>query len=180
MTYQQMLDPANKNNLWVRMNLLYTIQLNLALFKTNQQKHTSVTPYFNELLAYFNNALNTPGYFKWIMLSAHDTTIAMVSQGMNFTSWECQEAYGNGTLASGAPCLYTYPGFASNIIYELYQDINNKPFIKTLYNGTEMAICNTQNTYCYLDDFTNIINNFVVANYDEACGNPTLNPPASG
>lgn len=138
-----MIDPANINNLWVRMNLLYTIQLHLALFKTEQQKRTSVTPYFNELLAYFNNALNNTSYFKWIMLSAHDTTIAMVSQGMNFTSWECMEAFSNGTLPAGATCLYTYPGFASNIIYELYEDKNNKPFIKALYNGTEMALCNT-------------------------------------
>ena len=75
--------------------------MHLALFKTNQQKATTVTPYFNELLAYFNNTLTAPAdtpYFKWIMLSAHDTTIAMVSQGMNFTSWECMAKYLNGTL----------------------------------------------------------------------------------
>lgn len=28
--------PKNRNSLWVKMNLLYTIQLNLALFKTPQ------------------------------------------------------------------------------------------------------------------------------------------------
>lgn len=53
--------------------------------------------------------------------------------------------------------MYTYPGFASNIIYELYEDTNQKPYIKALYNGTEQALCGTTDTFCYLDKFTQAI-----------------------
>lgn len=90
---------------------------------------------------------------------------------MNFTSWECMAKYLNGTLPAQTTCLYTYPGFASNIIFELYEDANKKPFIKALYNGTAMPLCQTQNTYCYLDTFSTLINNFVVSSFDEECGN---------
>lgn len=106
------------------------------------------------------------------MLSAHDTTIAMVSQGMNLTSWECMEQYNLGTLPVGSGCLFTYPGFASNIIYELYEDKDKLPFIKMMYNGTAQSLCGTTNTWCYLNTFTDIINYQNVANYDTECGNP--------
>jgi len=34
-----------------------------------------------------------------------------------------------------------------------------------------MPLCMTQNTYCYLDTFSAIVNNFVVSDFDEECGN---------
>ncbi|KAL4498398.1 hypothetical protein ABPG72_013204 [Tetrahymena utriculariae] len=88
LSQEQLVLPENFSRMWVQMNLIYTTVLHLSLYKTPQQKKTSVTPFFNELLNYFNNYINDKEYYKWIMLSAHDTTIAMISQGMNFTSWE--------------------------------------------------------------------------------------------
>ncbi|KAL4499352.1 hypothetical protein ABPG72_006938 [Tetrahymena utriculariae] len=173
----EMINPINFNTMWVQMNLLYTIQLHLALFKTQQQKKTSVTPFFNELLAYFNNYLNANDsnpYFKWIMLSAHDTTIAMVAQGLNLTSWQCMELVKNQNFVSNpsSPCIYTYPGFASNIIFELYEDANKKPYVKALYNGTEQPLCGTADTFCYLDQLAQSISYSIVSDFDEECGNP--------
>ncbi|KAL4454537.1 hypothetical protein ABPG74_021742 [Tetrahymena malaccensis] len=177
MPLDEMMNPANFNVMWVQMNLLYTIQLHLALFKTKQQKQTSVTPFFNELLAYFNNYLNATDsnpYFKWIMLSAHDTTIAMVAQGLNLTSWECMEQVKNQTFPSNpsSPCIYTYPGFASNIIFELYEDANKKPYVKALYNGTAQPLCGTADTFCYLDQFAQSISYSIVSDFDKECDNP--------
>ncbi|EAR98026.1 histidine phosphatase family (branch 2) protein (macronuclear) [Tetrahymena thermophila SB210] len=174
----EMMNPNNFNVMWVQMNLLYSIQLHLALFKTEQQKKTSVTPFFNELLAYFNNYLSAKDtqnpFFKWIMLSAHDTTIAMVAQGLNLTSWQCMEQVKNQTFASNpsSPCIYTYPGFASNIIFELYEDNNKKPYVKALYNGTAQPLCGTADTFCYLDQFTQSISYSIVSDFDKECDNP--------
>ncbi|EAS02779.2 histidine phosphatase family (branch 2) protein (macronuclear) [Tetrahymena thermophila SB210] len=170
LSQEQLVLPENFSKMWVQMNLLYTTVLHLSLYKTPQQKKTSVTPFFTELLNYFNNYINNQQYYKWIMLSAHDTTIAMISQGMNFTSWECLEQVKLQQNVS-KNCIYTYPGFSSNIIFELYQDKNNEHFIKVLYNGTEQSICGSSKKYCYLKEFSQALKYSTVNDYDLECGN---------
>lgn len=61
-------------------------------------------------------------------------------------------------------CIYTYPGFASNIIWELwYSEESKENYIKILYNGTEVNLCGKTDldkdpTKCSLSEFRRLIN----------------------
>ena len=58
----------------------------------------------------------------------------MIQQGFNFTNWECLKEYkvtGNSTN-----CIIEYPGFASNLIFELRHDTEkHADVVMVKYNG---------------------------------------------
>jgi len=49
----------------------------------------SNTPFFNELVQLLDDKVNNKTALKWYMNSAHDTTVAQILAGLNFTSKEC-------------------------------------------------------------------------------------------
>ncbi|EAR86980.1 histidine phosphatase family (branch 2) protein (macronuclear) [Tetrahymena thermophila SB210] len=173
--YQNMPLPADYTNdaqLQEDMEVLYNLRIHLSLYKTPLQKKTTVTPFLNNLVQVLSDKVSNPknnqkGYF----LSAHDTTVNMVLQGLNLTSWECIEQTYMKTLPAGTFCNYKPTRYGANLIVELRQDkTSSKNFIMIRYNGEYQKICDQTTQYCDLDEFKNRVANFVVPNYDEICG----------
>ncbi|CAD8092945.1 unnamed protein product [Paramecium sonneborni] len=142
---------------------LYALTIALQLYQTWQQISIFSSPFFESLLSYFDSALNQSqiqNQYKYIIYSAHDINVQLIASALNFTSAECMAQVYLGQEVNNKNCIYTYPGFASNIIWELWQDdISHDHYIKILYNGTEMNLCNTDSKQCSYQLFKQLILN---------------------
>lgn len=58
--------------------------------------------------------------YNFTVYSAHDTTIQLILSGLNLTSSECLYQAWNKIEITNKNCIYDYPTFASNIIFELW------------------------------------------------------------
>ncbi|KAL4453074.1 hypothetical protein ABPG74_015305 [Tetrahymena malaccensis] len=152
------------------------LQFYLNFFLTDQQKKVVPTPFFSDLLKYVDDSYKT----KFTILSAHDTTINTVLQGLNLVSYQCVIDYiKNGYQpVNGKVCITEDTDFAANVIFELVTK-DSKKYIQVKYNGVYQKICDQSNTYCELSEFQKFVNSFIVTDYDAQCGNPipqTQNP----
>lgn len=83
------------------------------------------TPFLNQLLAYTNPVVqgnNTNG-LKWVMFSAHDTNVHLVSAALNFTSIDCLLNQRFPDRFPNVDTYYnceTYPRFTASLIFELH------------------------------------------------------------
>jgi len=84
------------------------------------------TPFISQLLAYIQPAAsstyNNP--LKWVMLSAHDTNVHLVSAALNITSSDCLLAERFPEHFPNVPEFFNceqYPRFTSSLIFELHQ-----------------------------------------------------------
>jgi hypothetical protein len=68
------------------------------------------TPFFQEVIANMDSILSGASKaYKFHMYSAHDTTVALMINALNWTSSQCQvEAYLNKTV-SNPRCIITVP-----------------------------------------------------------------------
>lgn len=55
---------------------------------------------------------------------------------LNLTSAECMKQVYFKEPVTNDQCIYTFPGYASNFIFELYEDDNQKNYVKIMFNGT--------------------------------------------
>ncbi|CAD8078384.1 unnamed protein product [Paramecium primaurelia] len=142
---------------------LYALTIALQLYQTRQQIDIFSTPFFESLLSYFDSALTqqqTENNQKYIIYSAHDINVQLIASALNFTSAECMAQVYLEQEVNNKNCIYTYPGFASNIIWELWEDdVTHDHYIKILYNGTEMDVCNTDSKKCSYKVFKQLIQN---------------------
>lgn len=100
------------------------------------------SPFYSGLLDSFDAILNKTSKIKYHAYSAHDSNIYASLYTLNLTSVECyNQTYFEGK-SDNPNCITTYPDYASNIIYELYNSSILGPYVKVLYNGTYMNICN--------------------------------------
>lgn len=67
-----------------------------------------------------------PNSYKALIYSAHDTTILGLLDKLNLTSSECQLDVFYGKNVSNTDCIYTHPGYASNLIFEIIEDNDTK------------------------------------------------------
>lgn len=88
-----------------------------------------------------------------VLYSAHDTTVAMVLSALNMTNVDCiVDHYLNG-VQNDDSCVWQFPPFSANIIFELWNDSGNYT-IQVLYNGEKrkIPICN-YSYECTLEQF---------------------------
>ncbi|KAL4497180.1 hypothetical protein ABPG72_019500 [Tetrahymena utriculariae] len=165
-------DYTNDAQLQYDLEIFYNLRIHLSLYKTPLQKRTTVTPFLNNLVQVLSDKVSNPkNKLKGYFLSAHDTTVNMVLQGFNLTSWECIEQTYMKTLPKGTYCNYGPTRYGANLIVELRQDkTSSKNFIMVRYNGEYQKICDQTSQYCDLDEFKDRVAKFVVPNYDEMCG----------
>lgn len=62
--------------------------------------------------------------YKAVIYSAHDTTLLGLLDRLNLTSCECRLEVFYEKQVSNPACIYTQPGFAANLIFELYEGRN--------------------------------------------------------
>ncbi|CAD8177477.1 unnamed protein product [Paramecium octaurelia] len=154
--------PENlKKETYEKADAAYSMTIALKLYQTWKQITTQSAPFFDQLFAYTEQALSKEENvksFKYVVYSAHDVTVQLVASALNITSAECMAQVYLGQEVQNKNCIYTYPGFASNIIWELWQEeTTNEPYFKILYNGTEMNLCNKNSTKCMYKEFKELI-----------------------
>lgn len=81
-----------------------------------------------------DNAIKMTSPKKWYLYSAHDTTVGLLLSALNLSNTDC--IYRSFTdPAYDQYCITNYPGFASNIVFELRQ-IETDYYVFIRYNGT--------------------------------------------
>ncbi|ENN71660.1 prostatic acid phosphatase [Dendroctonus ponderosae] len=83
-------------------------------------------PFFNELITYFKNRTDTPKgaqYYspKFLMYSAHDTTVANLLNSMGAFEYHC-------------------PPYTATIIFELHKPSQGSPYLNIFYKNTSEAL----------------------------------------
>jgi hypothetical protein len=105
----------------------------INLFLTELQIRSTSSGFFEETINNINRVL-TVGDVQWVIYSAHDTTVANMLVALNFTNAQCiYEAYlqnsnqskdekgEDGNYYNPDTCIFEYPGYSANIIFELYK-----------------------------------------------------------
>ena len=69
---------------------------------------------------------------------------------LNFSSAECMKQHFFGEPVGNPNCQYIYPGYASNIIFELHENDEKKGqfYVQTFFNGTAIPICGHEDGTC--------------------------------
>jgi len=93
-----------------------------------------------------------PSSPKWILYSAHDTTVALVLNAFSVFD-------GTG-----------WPMYASNVIFELLQDENGDYYVQMLYNGEPVLIPGCDGVICDFDIFYSIAAQLMPADWKKECG----------
>ncbi|EWS71522.1 histidine acid phosphatase family protein (macronuclear) [Tetrahymena thermophila SB210] len=143
-------------------------------------------PFFSSFLEYTDPVVknnNTSG-LKWVMFSAHDTNIQLISAALNFTSIDCLLALRFEEYRKKDQVFYNceyYPHFTSNIIFELH--LSDKPteengvkiqqnqyYLKIRRDGKFMKLCDKNSTICSYSEFNQRIQQFML-NFDTVCQN---------
>ena len=131
----------------------------------------------------FQNALNLmdkvvagKSAIKFSMFSAHDVTLLPVLATLGIVNDTCLLANyvakkANKTLPY-PNCVF--PGFTSNLAFELYTSTTSSPFVEVYYNGNLIKICNNKSS-CSLTSFRTDIQtktNYAYnnANFATLCG----------
>lgn len=90
---------------------------------------------------------------KMTVFSGHDVNISPTLSFLNFSSFECiEDLWRNRPLDKYLNCE-DGPAFAANIIIELWDGSSDDkgptdPYIKVLYNGKYLNLCNRPTKTC--------------------------------
>lgn len=168
--------PSLSKETWDALEFIYNQDLYFVLFGSEEQKRLVSTPFFEEIVNTFDDRLEADKKnstsFKWKMFSAHDTTVGMISTGLNITSYECIDKL-LAKKSSGIDVLkddecFLYPEYASNIIIELHDESGNN-VVKVRYNGKYVKICGKEERSCPYEEFKQRLNSFKIPNFKEQC-----------
>jgi len=121
---------------------------------------------------YINKKANGQTDLKFVLLSAHDTTLLTLLSAFGITTKDCLLAnYRADKSNKDIPyenCVY--PQYASNIIFEFYKSENKIVF---KYNGNIITVCG-DNKGCAVSDFKNYVkkvtNSYTADDYKIKCG----------
>lgn len=169
------LPKLTKETLWA-MEFVYNQALYFVLYGTEEERRIANTPFFEELVSSFDDKIlalaeNRTSY-KWKMFSAHDTTVSMITTGLNLTSYECVakllEQKRMGIDISKEDDCFLFPQYASNLIFELHQE-NNLHYVKIKYNGKYVKICGNKDRKCRYEEFKKRLVNFKVDDFKNKC-----------
>ncbi|CAD8208244.1 unnamed protein product [Paramecium octaurelia] len=162
--------PKLKESTKSQMQLLQYLYFSLEHNIDFEQTCLLATPFFTNVLLNMENKINNQTEHKFRIFSAHAATVQLILNALNLTSVECVKQVYFKEEVQNKNCIYTFPGYASNIIFELYRKLGheNKYYVQVLYNGTLMPICN--NKYkCDYEEFRAIIQFQNIKNYEDEC-----------
>ena len=133
------------------------------------------TPLFAEILRYFVEKINNPeSDLKYVFFSGHYLTLTPLMVGLNITNFECLMNKLHNVTDDHLNCENGYPIYASQILIELhsriFQDGTKKYFVKVIFNGKEMNICEKGVFECEFSDFNKRIKKEIILdNFDKVC-----------
>lgn len=113
-------------------------------FMAQERPYPVATAYSTKLMTniakYLDGGSQKKSKLKYVLLSAHDTTIA---SALSFL---------------GVP-LETAPPYASNLNFSLYESDANAYLVKITYNGNPVSIPACGGSTCELQQFIKLVNN---------------------
>lgn len=121
-----------KGDLKKNMTFIYDFWVYYVFFGTERQKLTLSGGLFEEINYYFNGKLEGNQTKKWLMYSAHDTTLMMILSALNLSNYECILSQWK-TKQNQSFCFHLTE-YAANILMELHR-IDGKAIVKIRYNG---------------------------------------------
>ncbi|CAK61322.1 unnamed protein product (macronuclear) [Paramecium tetraurelia] len=162
--------PKLKESTQSQMKLLQYLYFSLEHNIDFEQTRLLATPFFRNLLLNIENVINNQTEHKFRIFSAHAATVQLILNALNLTSFECVKQVYLNEKVQNKNCIYTFPGYASNIIFELYRKLGhgNQYYVQVLYNGTLMPICNNQYK-CDYEEFKSRIQFQNVKDYEDEC-----------
>jgi len=92
----------------------------IGFFYTQTQIKASATGIFNATIQNIKNIKN-PRAPQWIYYSAHDLTVMNMFAAMNVSNTNCvYDAYKRNLTTDTDRCIFSFPTFAVNLIFEIY------------------------------------------------------------
>ena len=103
---------------------MYSVWVYIDYFYSPRQRQVGASGFFDHTLENMKKVINnTQDSEQLIVYSAHDTTVSAVISALNLTNVDCIVDYWlNGKTEVADTCIYSYPYFTSNVIFELYED----------------------------------------------------------
>lgn len=130
----------------------------------------------NEILTQLNYYVTGSYYlYKAAFYGAHDYNIYAILAAFGVVTDEClmTNFYSYASTKTYIYPACQFPTFASNLIFELYTTNLVTPYVKMLYNGIWIPLCNGGD--CSYNDFVtfanNAIGNMSSSTFKSVCGN---------
>jgi hypothetical protein len=121
-------------------------------------------PIFTQVLEFMENVVSGNSTLEFILMSGHDSTLIPMIAALGLATPECFVNNYINNITNDTMCQY--PGFASSIIFELWNE-NASWYVNILYNDNPATSNNYGNYQYTLAEFEQLMNN--------AMGNNTLN-----
>lgn len=115
------------------------------------------TPFLQKVVSDLDQRLNSTSPRRATIFIGHDTNISPVLNFLNFSSFHCIELLWQKKPVDAFLNCERGAGFASNILFELRRDQSGEPYIKVLYNGKEMNLCNRKATTCAYAEWRKLV-----------------------
>lgn len=159
--------------LWKNLTFIANMNLYYVKLGSEIQKNFQATPFFEELLKDFSDKLKkeSSSTYKFKLYSAHDMTLAYLLTGLNLTSYECLEEIFLTNKTKALHC-FSYPEFAANMLFELYQNeetLMGEVMIR--YNGEYVNLCGREEKKCDFEEFQEKLNKLMLVDFFGVCKN---------
>lgn len=161
--------------IWNNMTFIKGLERQFVDVGSEIQRKFMGTPLFKEIKKYLIEKIDNPKLeLKYVLFSGHYLTLTPIMAGLNITSWECLIDKFNGISNSKLNCEEGYPIYASQILIELHsilnEDNNKEYFVKVIYNGKEMNLCEQNKKECEFSDLMNRLEkNIIIDNFEKIC-----------
>jgi len=133
----------------------------------------------NEVLKQLKAFKDGQDYKSVALYSGHDTNLLAILGAFGIINENCLMANFQSHIRKESQIPYPncyFPYFASDIIFEFYNDTQNSS-IKVYYNNQILPLCNGQDT-CSYDEFVvfvkNATGNNTLETYNQKCGNQMM------
>ena len=142
---------------------------------SEEERKLLSTQFLKTIQRYFSAKIQDNYELKFAIFSAHDTTLQPYMAALNLTNWECLLEKHDKNETRKGNCVDGYPVFATQILLELHSkelESGKAYFVKIIYNGVEMKLCETEKTECLFEEFNQRLTNYVLSDndFEVSCG----------
>jgi len=125
------------------------------LYGDQTRVQLGIGKFISELLQQMNANINGQAQPKWILYSAHDTSVAFVLSALQLLN-----------------NITTWPPFAAHIEIELYQDSTQNYFVQVLYMSQPIVLPGCLTTMCPFSTFEKILSQVAISQQQwlQQCG----------
>jgi len=157
-----------------KMTLLHNFFALYVLFGSDSLVKLGATPLASEILKHFDSSIHNETQLKLVYYSGHENNIISLMRTLNLSKWQCiLDSLREDRLMSDYPNCEPTPEFASSMNFELFEE-RGEYFVKLIYNGKEMELCQSSDGFCSVEEFTAKMRNGIAGDFDSLCGQEIL------